>query len=121
MACARSSRRPTTWSSSRCPGSFEVPFGAKVLAGSGQVDAVITLGCVIRGETAHFDLVAGECARGVQDAQLATGVPIAFGVLATEDLDAGAGAQRGTGWPQRRRGVGGRGRRDGARPRALHP
>jgi 6,7-dimethyl-8-ribityllumazine synthase len=67
------------------PGSFEVPFGASVLARSGQVDAVITLGCVIRGDTAHFDLVAGECARGVQDAQLATGVPIAFGVLTTED------------------------------------
>ena len=67
------------------PGSFEIPFAARVLAGSGEVDAVVTLGCVIRGETSHYDIVAGECARGVQDAQLATGVPIAFGVLTTED------------------------------------
>jgi 6,7-dimethyl-8-ribityllumazine synthase len=79
------------------PGSFEVPFGAKLLAGSGQVDAVIALGCAIRGETAHFDLVAGECARGVQDAQLATGVPIAFGVLATEDLDQALARSEGPG------------------------
>jgi 6,7-dimethyl-8-ribityllumazine synthase len=67
------------------PGSFEVPFGAKVLAESGEVDAVVSVGAVIRGETSHYDLVAGECARGIQDVQLATGVPVAFGVLATED------------------------------------
>lgn len=69
------------------PGSFEIPFAARVLAASGDVDAVITLGCVIRGETTHYDIVAGECARGVQEAQLVTGVPIAFGVLTTEDRD----------------------------------
>jgi 6,7-dimethyl-8-ribityllumazine synthase len=67
------------------PGSFEVPFGAKVLAESGRVDAVVCVGAVIRGETSHYDLVAGECARGIQDVQLATGVPVAFGVLTTED------------------------------------
>jgi 6,7-dimethyl-8-ribityllumazine synthase len=67
------------------PGSFEIPFGAKVLAESGQVDAVVCIGAVIRGETTHYDLVAGECARGIQDVQLATGVPVAFGVLTTED------------------------------------
>jgi 6,7-dimethyl-8-ribityllumazine synthase len=67
------------------PGSFEVPFGAKVLATSGEVDAVVCVGAVIRGETTHYDLVAGECARGIQDVQLATGVPVAFGVLTTED------------------------------------
>jgi 6,7-dimethyl-8-ribityllumazine synthase len=67
------------------PGSFEIPFGAKVLAESGEVDAVVCVGAVIRGETTHYDLVAGECARGVQDVQLATGVPVAFGVLTTED------------------------------------
>jgi 6,7-dimethyl-8-ribityllumazine synthase len=67
------------------PGSFEVPFGARTLAGSGSVDAVICVGAVLRGETSHYDLVAGECARGVQQVQLATGVPVAFGVLATED------------------------------------
>lgn len=67
------------------PGSFEVPFGARALAVSGQVDAVICVGAVIRGETTHYDLVAGQCASGVQQVQLTTGVPVAFGVLTTED------------------------------------
>jgi 6,7-dimethyl-8-ribityllumazine synthase len=67
------------------PGSFEIPFGARALATSGKVDAVVCIGSVMRGETSHYDLVAGECARGIQDVQLATGVPIGFGVLATED------------------------------------
>ena len=67
------------------PGSFEIPFGAKALAVSGEVDAVVCIGAVIRGETTHYDIVAGECARGVQDVQLDTGVPVAFGVLTTED------------------------------------
>jgi 6,7-dimethyl-8-ribityllumazine synthase len=69
------------------PGAFEIPLAAKVLAASRRVDAVVTLGAVIRGETAHFDYVAGECARGVQAAQLDTGVPIVFGVLTTENLE----------------------------------
>jgi 6,7-dimethyl-8-ribityllumazine synthase len=69
------------------PGSFELPLAAKAFAESGSVDAVIAIGCVIRGETTHYDLVSSEAARGLQDAQLATGVPIAFGVLATEDVD----------------------------------
>jgi 6,7-dimethyl-8-ribityllumazine synthase len=67
------------------PGSFEIPFGARALARSGRVDTVICIGAVIRGETTHYDIVAGECARGVQDVQLETGVPVAFGVLTTED------------------------------------
>jgi 6,7-dimethyl-8-ribityllumazine synthase len=67
------------------PGSFEVPFGARVLATSGRVDAVVCIGAVLRGETTHYDLVAGECASGVQQVQLTTGVPVAFGVLTTED------------------------------------
>jgi 6,7-dimethyl-8-ribityllumazine synthase len=67
------------------PGSFEVPFGARVLATSGTVDAVVCIGAVIRGETTHYDLVAGECASGVQQVQLSTGVPVAFGVLTVED------------------------------------
>jgi 6,7-dimethyl-8-ribityllumazine synthase len=67
------------------PGSFEIPFGARALASSGRVDAVICIGAVIRGETTHYDIVAGECARGVQQVQLTTGVPVAFGVLTTED------------------------------------
>ncbi|MEJ5256520.1 MAG: 6,7-dimethyl-8-ribityllumazine synthase [Acidimicrobiales bacterium] len=69
------------------PGAFEIPLAAKTMAASGRYDAVITLGAVIRGETAHFDYVAGPCANGIQDAQLETGVPIVFGVLTTENLE----------------------------------
>jgi 6,7-dimethyl-8-ribityllumazine synthase len=68
------------------PGAFEIPFAARKLAASGRLDAVVCLGAVIRGETSHYDFVAGECARGIQDVQLATGVPVLFGVLTTEDL-----------------------------------
>ena len=68
----------------RVPGAFELPLAAKMFAASGAVEAVIALGCVIRGDTPHFDFVAGECARGLMDAGLATGVPVIFGVLTTE-------------------------------------
>ncbi len=68
------------------PGAFEIPFAARALAASGRVDAVICLGAVIRGETSHYDFVAGECARGIQRVQTDTGVPVLFGVLTTEDL-----------------------------------
>ena len=67
------------------PGSFEIPFGARALAVSRRVDAVVCIGAVVRGETTHYDIVAGECAAGVQQVQLTTGVPVAFGVLTTED------------------------------------
>ncbi|MCB1002845.1 MAG: 6,7-dimethyl-8-ribityllumazine synthase, partial [Acidimicrobiales bacterium] len=69
------------------PGAFELPMTAKAFADTGRFDAVIALGCVIRGETAHFDYVAGECAAGIMRAQLETGLPIVFGVLTTENLD----------------------------------
>jgi len=68
----------------RVPGAFELPLAAKMFAASGAVEAVVALGCVIRGDTPHFDYVAGECARGLMDASLATGVPVIFGVLTTE-------------------------------------
>src|SRR3954470_13149025 len=68
----------------RVPGAFELPVVARQLARSGRYDAVIALGCVIRGDTPHFEYVAGECARGLMDAGLATGVPVIFGVLTTE-------------------------------------
>jgi 6,7-dimethyl-8-ribityllumazine synthase len=68
----------------RVPGAFELPLAAKTFASRGGVDAVIALGCVIRGDTPHFDYVAGECARGLMQAGLATGVPVIFGVLTTE-------------------------------------
>lgn len=69
------------------PGAFELPLGAKAWAESGRVDAVICLGCVIRGETTHYESVAGECAAGIQRVQLDTGVPVAFSALTVEDLD----------------------------------
>jgi 6,7-dimethyl-8-ribityllumazine synthase len=68
----------------RTPGAFELPLAALKFAASGEYQAVIALGCVIRGDTPHFDFVAGECARGLMDAGLATGVPVIFGVLTTE-------------------------------------
>jgi 6,7-dimethyl-8-ribityllumazine synthase len=68
----------------RAPGAFELPLAALKFAASGEYQAVIALGCVIRGDTPHFDFVAGECARGLMDAGLATGVPVIFGVLTTE-------------------------------------
>ncbi len=63
------------------PGAFELPLAAKVLAQTGKVDAIICLGTVIRGDTPHFEYISREAARGLQDAQLATDVPIMFGVL----------------------------------------
>jgi 6,7-dimethyl-8-ribityllumazine synthase len=71
----------------RTPGAFEIPLAAQRLARSERFDAVVCLGAVIRGDTPHFDYVAGECARGVQDVALGTGVPCIFGVLTTDSLD----------------------------------
>ena len=69
------------------PGAYELPMAAKLLAESGRYAAVICLGAVIRGETSHYDYVCGEAARGIQDVQLETGVPCAFGVLTVDNLD----------------------------------
>lgn len=63
------------------PGAFELPLAAKVMAQSGKVDAILCLGTVIRGDTPHFDYVCAEAARGIQQAQLDTGIPVMFGVL----------------------------------------
>ena len=68
------------------PGAFEVPMVARRVAEGGSVDAVICLGAVVRGETAHFDLVAHEAARGIADVSGSTGVPCIFEILATDDL-----------------------------------
>ncbi len=69
------------------PGCFELPLAAKrLIAADDRLDALVALGAVIRGETPHFEYVAGECARGIMSLQLATGVPIGFGVLTTENL-----------------------------------
>lgn len=69
------------------PGSFEIPLIAHKLAASGKFSAVICLGCVIRGQTPHFDYVAGECSKGVAQAAMQTGVPVIFGVLTTDSLE----------------------------------
>ncbi len=85
-----------------CPGSFEIPQVALQLASSGSYDAVICLGCVIRGETPHFDYIASEVAKGIGQIALQTGIPVAFGVLTTENLEQAlerAGAKAGNkGW-----------------------
>jgi 6,7-dimethyl-8-ribityllumazine synthase len=69
------------------PGAFELPLVARAFALAGKVHAVLCFGAVIRGDTGHYDFVAGECASGLQRVQLDTGVPVVFGVLTTETLD----------------------------------
>lgn len=71
----------------RVPGALEIPFAARALAMGTGVDAVIALGCVVRGETAHFDIVAHESAAGVRAVALATGVPVLNAILTTENMD----------------------------------
>ncbi len=85
LAGAGADRRDVTvaWA----PGAFELPLVARAFAQGGKVDAVLCLGAVIRGETGHYDFVAGECASGIQQVQLATGVPVVFGVLTTDTLE----------------------------------
>ncbi len=69
------------------PGAYELPFAAKLHAESGRFAGVACLGVVIRGETDHYDFVCAEAARGIQDVQLATGVPCAFGVITCDSMD----------------------------------
>ena len=69
------------------PGAYELPLAALYLAQSGRVAGVACLGAVIRGETTHYDYVCAEAARGIQDVQLRTGVPCAFGVLTVESME----------------------------------
>jgi len=91
-------RVEVTW----VPGAFELPLAARTAAASGRYAAVVCLGAVVRGETAHFDYVAGEAARGIMDAGLQTGVPILFGVLTTDTIDQAmdraGGAHGNKGW-----------------------
>jgi 6,7-dimethyl-8-ribityllumazine synthase len=82
----------------RVPGSFEIPLIAQRLAASGKYVAVICLGAIIRGDTDHYDYVAGEAAKGVAQAALATGVPVIFGILTCDTLEQAinrAGAKAG--------------------------
>jgi 6,7-dimethyl-8-ribityllumazine synthase len=71
----------------RVPGAFEIPTAARLVAEVGEVDAIVCLGCLIRGETPHFEYIASAVAHGLTDASGATGVPMAFGVLTTNSVE----------------------------------
>ena len=86
----------------KVPGAFEIPLVARKLADTHQFDAILCLGSVIRGETAHFDFICAETSRGIARAALDTGVPVIFGVLTTETVEQ---ALERTTSPQRNRGI----------------
>jgi len=71
----------------RVPGAFELPIATQKIARTGRVDGIIALGCVIRGDTPHFDYVCGECTRGIGSVSLETAVPVGFGLLTCDTLD----------------------------------
>ena len=71
----------------RVPGSFEIPSAARMFAESGKFDAIICIGCLLRGDTAHYDVIVNECARGIGQSAQETGVPHAFGVLTCDTLE----------------------------------
>ncbi len=71
----------------RVPGSFEIPLAARKLAASGQYDAIICVGAVIRGETPHFDYVASEVTKGITAASMETGVPVAYGIITADTVE----------------------------------
>lgn len=82
----------------KVPGAFEIPLTAKKIAESGKFDAVICLGCVIRGQTPHFEYVAGEAAKGIGQVAMQTGVPVLFGIVTADNLEQAidrAGAKAG--------------------------
>lgn len=86
----------------KVPGSFEIPVAARKMADSGQFDAIICLGAVIRGATPHFDYVAAEVSKGIAEVSLESKIPVSFGVLTTDSLEQAierAGAKSGNkGW-----------------------
>jgi 6,7-dimethyl-8-ribityllumazine synthase len=71
----------------RVPGAFEIPSAARTLAETGKYDAVLCIGCLLRGDTAHYDVIVNECARGIGQSAQETGVPHAFGVLTCDSLE----------------------------------
>lgn len=86
-ALERSGARENQIEVARVPGSFEIGIAAKKLAATGRCDSIICIGCVLRGETSHYDYVASETARGIQLAQLDSGVPMIFCVLTCDTLE----------------------------------
>jgi 6,7-dimethyl-8-ribityllumazine synthase len=83
----RTGARPQDITIMRVPGSFELPVAARMLAQTGKYDAIIALGCLLRGETAHYDVIVNECARGIGQSAQETGVPHGFGVLTCDTLE----------------------------------
>lgn len=97
-ALVRSGARASDITVVRCPGAFEIPSVVGQVLGARNYDAVITLGCLIKGDTIHFDLIAGEVTRGVSQMAAAFEVPVTFGVLTTDTLEQAihrAGAKAG--------------------------
>jgi 6,7-dimethyl-8-ribityllumazine synthase len=86
-ALAAAGAGPTDVDIVRVPGAFELPLAAQQVAESGRYDAVVCLGCLIRGETVHFEVIASAVAHGLTEAAEATGVPITFGVLTTNSIE----------------------------------
>jgi 6,7-dimethyl-8-ribityllumazine synthase len=83
----RTGARPQDIEILRVPGSFEIPSASRMLAQTGKFDAIICLGCLLRGDTAHYDVIVNECARGIGQSAQETGVPHAFGVLTCDTLE----------------------------------
>ncbi len=79
------------------PGSFEIPMACRILARSGEVDAIVAIGAVVRGETTHYELVSEGAANGIQQVQLETGIPIAFGLVTVENMDQALARSEGPG------------------------
>ncbi len=71
----------------RVPGSYELPLAARKLAAANQYDAIICLGCIIRGQTPHFDFIAAECAKGIAQVAMETGSPVTFGVITSDTIE----------------------------------
>lgn len=85
----RHGNNPDTVDIARVPGTFEIPLVAKWLAESGRYDAVICLGCLIRGATPHFDYIASFCTSGIGQAMMSSGVPVLFGVITVDSIEQG--------------------------------
>jgi 6,7-dimethyl-8-ribityllumazine synthase len=71
----------------KVPGAFEIPLAAKKMAGSGRYDAVICLGCVIRGDTPHFEYISAEVSKGIAKVSLESGIPVSFGVITADNIE----------------------------------
>ncbi len=87
MRCCAAGRERADIDVIRVPGAWEIPAAARTVANAGHVDAIVTLGCLLRGETAHYEAIYNEVARGIGQSQQETGIPHSFGVLTCETLE----------------------------------